>query len=75
MDIDFPIFRKNGFETSYYKIDSSNRFQERQKIGSKIIEINVEAKTYFEKQLIQTMIDMTDANYLESYEVEYEALG
>jgi hypothetical protein len=56
----FPQFRKNAFNTSYFKIIDENTFIEIQIIGNKNWEHKITANQFPEKLLIKDMLACRD---------------
>ena len=71
----FPQYRKLVNEKAYYKIIDSRNFEEIQLIGSikKFFKIN--ATQYPEILKIDDMLNLTNENYLESSEKEWNELS
>jgi hypothetical protein len=71
----FPQYRKLVNEKAYYKIIDSRNFEEIQFIGSikKFFKIN--ATQYPEILKIDDMLNLTNENYLESSEKEWNELS
>ena len=63
--VKFPLYRINAFGKSYYKINSEHQFDELQLVGEKVTTFLFQAKTFFDYQLIQDMIDCKDGNWIE----------
>jgi hypothetical protein len=53
----FPIYRKYKGIDVWFKINSLTNFTEYKKLGSKLIEHEVDAKIYPEQQFIRDMIE------------------
>lgn len=73
-DINFPLFRKYKNSASYFKITSPTAFEEIQKIGSKKIIRQTEAKLFPEKAFIHDLVYNYSAMAYEIMEAEYEAM-
>ncbi len=71
----FPQYRKLVNEKAYYKIIDSRNFEEIQLIGSikKFFKIN--ANQYPEILKIDDMLNLTNENYLESSEKEWNEMS
>jgi hypothetical protein len=68
-ELSYPIYRKRKNDKSFYKIISSNQFDEIQKMGSKLLFYSFTISQYPEKLMMMDMISMKDRQYEEiSYE-------
>ena len=56
----FPQFRKLTNDQSFYRIDDERHFTEKQRIGSQVFILNIEAKQYPEILRIQDMLQCAE---------------
>jgi hypothetical protein len=73
-DINFPVYRKYKNGASYFKIINPLLFEEIQKIGSKKVIRQTEAKLYPEKVFIQDLVFNYASMAYEIGEEEYQSL-
>ena len=71
-DINFPVYRKYKNGASYFKILNPLLFEEIQKIGSKKVIRQTEAKLYPEKIFIQDLVYRYKDMAYEISEEEYD---
>ena len=70
----FPVYRKYKNNTSYFRIESNERFIEIMRIGEKNYVMEIEAKQYPERLRIKDMIECKDGHWEEIKASEFEAL-
>lgn len=70
---DFPQYRKLSNGLRFYKINSSDLFEELQLVGEKIYHFSFQAEQYPEKLRIMDMLSLTEG-YLPSEQVEWDNL-
>ncbi|MCC6369540.1 MAG: hypothetical protein IT236_00900 [Bacteroidia bacterium] len=73
-DINFPVYRRYKNNASYFKILNPLQFEEVQRIGSKKIIRQTEAKLYPEKLFIHDLVYNFKEMAEEIYEAEYEQM-
>lgn len=73
-DRQFPIYRKYSNEQRYYKILSPTHLIELQRLGKKLLKLELEAKIYPDKLFILDLIAFAKPGILQSDELEYEQL-
>ena len=71
--IDFPQYRKLSNGMRFYKINSSDLFEELQLVGQKVYHFTFKAEQYPEKLRIMDMLNLTEG-YLPSEQVEWDNL-
>lgn len=64
MDFSYPQYRKNTSGTSFYQITSATHVVELQRLGSKFIKHDIEARILPEKTLIHDLLHCADGHYL-----------
>jgi len=69
--IDFPQYRRLSNDLRFYKINSSDLFEELQLVGEKVYHFTFKAEQYPEKLRIMDMLDLTEG-YLPSGQLEWE---
>lgn len=72
--MDFPQYRKLSNNKVFYRINSTNDFDELMLIGSMVKKHHVLAKQYPEILRIQDMLNLAHEGYLESTEEEFEKM-
>jgi hypothetical protein len=70
----FPVYRKYPNNKSYFKVLDTQRFEEIQIVGSKLVLYHIEAKIMPDHFLIDDMIHMKDSRWIAISEEEYDAL-
>lgn len=70
--MDFPQYRKRFDNKSYYKVINEETMQEVQRIGNKVFYHELKADKYFEKLLIQDIINGADELYTVITKDEWE---
>jgi hypothetical protein len=70
--MDFPQYRKYNNGSSFFKILSSKKFIEIQRIGNSSHQFEVEATQYPEMLRIEDMLTCKDGNWLVATEEEFE---
>ncbi len=73
-ELSYPIYRKRKNNKSFYRIISSNSFEEIQIMGSKFIFYSFTISQYPEILMLMEMISMKDSNYLEFSIDEWDLL-
>ncbi len=73
-DRQFPIYRKYSNEQRYYKILSPTHFIELQRLGKKVLKLELEAKIYPDKLFILDLIALEQPGVLQSNALEFEQL-
>lgn len=69
----FPFYRKHNSGKNYYIIHSEQDFVELQVVGNRIIEHRINIRTYFDKTMLQDMIQCTPP-YFECDKEEIDAI-
>jgi len=68
----FPIYRKYPNDSSFFKIDAADSFEELQIVGSRCLIHRFKATILPDRYLLQDMIEMLDGRWLlcdaETYE-------
>ncbi len=72
--MDFPQYRARFDKKSYYKVISKHEMEEIQFIGQRKFMHNLKADKYFEKVLIQSILDADDELYFKIEATEYKIL-
>jgi hypothetical protein len=68
LEMNFPLFRKLSNGKRFYKILSTNEFEEIQLIGSKSFKRKIHATQFPEMILIQDIIELVQPYHLSSEE-------
>jgi hypothetical protein len=71
--IDFPQYRRLSNDLRFYKINSSDVFEELQLVGEKVYHFTINAEQYPEKLRIMDMLNLTEG-YLPSDQAEWDKL-
>ncbi len=69
--IDFPQYRKLSNGLRFYKINSSDSFEELQILGKKVYHFTFKAEQYPEKLRIMDMLSLEEG-YLPSQPIEWD---
>jgi hypothetical protein len=72
MKANFPQFRKLINDKSYYRIDSTSRITEIQRIGQRWTIYEVDAKILPERLMIQDILDENSSQYQAISEQEFQ---
>lgn len=72
--MDFPIYRKYPNEKHFFKISSTERFEELYIMGSRYGHRDKKAEIHPDRLLIQDMIEKKDGNWLESSKEEFDSV-
>lgn len=70
--MDFPLYRKRFDDGAYYKITSSDSFEEIQCIGTRFFLHTIRATKYFEILQVKDMIQSENEMYRSSHQREFE---
>ena len=73
--ISFPVYRKLPNGKSFYRINSTEHFTERQLMGSVYFEHAIQAKIYPDRLMISDMIACKDEAWLIASATEFEAVA
>ncbi|MFM9005532.1 MAG: hypothetical protein ACKOSR_08530 [Flavobacteriales bacterium] len=71
MDFTFPQFRKNTTGTSFYQITSASHLLEWQRIGSRLVKHEIEARILPERTLIADLLHCSNGHYIVIDEPEW----
>jgi hypothetical protein len=71
--IDFPQYRKLSNGLRFYKINSTDNFEELQLLGEKVYHFTFKAEQYPEKLRIMDMLNLAEG-YIPSEQVEWDNL-
>jgi hypothetical protein len=70
----FPVYRKYADEHTFFKIDSAESFSELRRMGKYYSLSQIQAQNYADRLMINDMVILSSAHYLESTEVEFNRM-